>query len=145
MIKKISKILGLTTIMICSLIGVLISCAPVTFDSSTTTTTTATVTLEGNSWKASKFRGASLQIDVSGNNLVYIFNNGNGVLKTNNVISGDGFTYSINVNQVTISGASEEALPDGTYYYWILDNILYFNETPSVATGSYPIIEFIKQ
>jgi hypothetical protein len=107
--------------------------------------TNVTATLEGNPWKANKFRGSGSQIDVSADNWVYTYNNGNGILKANGVVMGNGFTYSINADQITISGASEEYLPDGTYYYWILNNAMYFNETATIATGSYPLIEFLKQ
>ncbi len=99
-------------------------------------------TLEGYSWQASKFLGSDSQIDVSSNNWVYVFNNQNGELKENGVVSGDGFTYSISSNQITLTGCDEEHLPLGTYYYWISNNILYFHTSTTVSDGSYPMIEF---
>ncbi len=102
-------------------------------------------TIEDYSWKADKFRGESGGVDVSINNWVYSFQNGVGSLKTNDIVTGDGFTYTLTDEQIILENSSEEHLPIATLYFLILNDVLYLNETlPVVEEGKTTMMEFKK-
>jgi hypothetical protein len=74
-----------------------------------------TYTLEDNNWKLMSISTTSF----SAYNMIYDFTGGSTTFTALGTPQGNGFTYTLGGGTITISGASEEGLSDGTYAYSI--------------------------